>query len=144
MSNFSAENILPCIACCDKRIASVQDKLNSWKTYKIVLGLASDCFKEEESKYFDKIKNYENNIKLIQIEKLLYNSLANPNSKSELFKKILEKYDELMSISYDLSGNMVINGLHAEGDHLEYCSNSLSQREYIRKLCSYGERNFIV
>ena len=45
-----------------------------------------------------------------------------------------------MGVSYDLSGNMVITGLAPEGDYLEYCNQSLAQREYIRKLCLYGER----
>ena len=92
-----------------------------------------------ETKYQEKIQNYENNIKLVQTEKLIYNALLKRNNNA-LFPKLLAKYDELMGVSYDLSGNMVLTGLNAEGDHLEYCSQSLAQREYIRKLCLYGER----
>jgi hypothetical protein len=135
------------IASCDERIASIQDKLSAWKSYGDIMALAEGCYEEEEakdifrkSKYFDKINNYENNIKLIQTEKLLYNALANPKFQREIFPKLLAKYDELMGVSYDLSGNMVITGLHAEGDYLEYCSSSLAQREYIRQLCYYGEK----
>lgn len=137
MSIFKPETIAICLASCDERIASVQDKLDSWKVYGKVLGLAD---LDLETKYQDKIKNYQNNIQLIKTEKLIYNALANPKSARAIFPKLLAKYDELIGVSYDLSGNMVINGLNAEGDHLEYCNQSLAQREYIRKLCLYGER----
>ena len=137
MSVFTPETIAKCIASCDERISSVQDKLSSWRVYGKVLNLVD---LEMETKYEEKIQNYENNIKLIQTEKLLYNALANPKSQKAIFPKLLAKYDELMGVSFDLSGNMVITGLNAEGDHLEYCNQSLAQREYIKKLCYYGER----
>jgi hypothetical protein len=123
------------IASCDERIASVQDKLSSWRLYGKILDLVD---LEMESKYQEKIKNYENNIKLVQTEKLIYSALLKANNGA-LFPRLLAKYDELMGVSYDLSGNMVITGLNVEGDHLEYCNQSLAQREYIKKLCLYGE-----
>jgi hypothetical protein len=137
MSVFTPETISMCVASCDERITSIQDKLSSWRMYGNVLNLVD---LEMETKYQDKIQNYENNIKLVQTEKLLYNALANPKSQRAIFPKLLAKYDELMGVSYDLSGNMVITGLNVEGDHLEYCNQSLAQREYIRKLCLYGEK----
>lgn len=137
MSVFTAENTIAVIASCDERIASVQDKLSALKVYVKVLNLMD----LEMKKYQEKIQNYENNIKLIQTEKLIYKALINPNSARAIFPKLLAKYDELMGVSYDLSGNMVISGLSAEADHLEYCKSSLDQREYIRKLCLYGEKN---
>jgi hypothetical protein len=136
MSYFTPQTIAKCVASCDERIDSIKDKLSSWRVYGKVLNLVD---LDMETKYQDKIKNYENNIKLIQTEKLLYNALANPSSKSAIFPKLLTKYDELMGASYDLSGNMVITGVYPEGDYLEYCSQSLAQREYIRKLCYVGE-----
>ncbi len=120
-----------CFASCDERIASIQEKLDSWCVYGKELNLV-----DLETKY--QIQNYENNIKLVQVEKLLYNALAKDNRA--IFPRLLSKYDELMGVSYELSGNMVITGLNPEGDHLEYCNQSLAQREYIRKLCLYGER----
>ena len=129
-------NIAECLASCDTRIASVTDKLSAWKVYGNVLKLVD---LDMETKYQDNIKNYENNIKLIQTEKIIYNALLKKGNGA-LFPKLLAKYDDLMGISYDLSGNMVITGLNQEGDYLEYCSQSLAQREYIRKLCLYGER----
>jgi hypothetical protein len=133
---MNTEVIAKCIASCDERIASVQDKLSSWKVYGKVLNLVD---LEMETKYQEKIQNYENNIKLIQTEKIIYTALLKAGNNA-LFPKLLSKYDELMGVSYDLSGNMVLTGLNAEGDYLEYCNQSLAQREYIRKLCLYGER----
>lgn len=133
---MNIETIAECLASCDTRIASVTDKLSAWKVYGNVLKLVD---LDMETKYQDNIKNYENNIKLIQTEKIIYNALLKKGNGA-LFPKLLAKYDDLMGISYDLSGNMVITGLNQEGDHLEYCSQSLAQREYIRKLCLYGER----
>jgi hypothetical protein len=133
---FTTEMLSKCVTSCVERIASIQEKLDSWRVYGKVLNLVD---LELETKYQEKIQNYENNIKLIQIEKLLNNALAKDNRA--IFPRLLSKYDdELMGVSYDLSGNMVITGLTPEGDHLEYCNQSLAQREYIRKLCLYGER----
>ena len=123
------------IASCDERISSVQEKLDSWRMYGNVLNLVE---LDMETKYDEKMKSYENNIKLIQTEKMIYIALTK-NGNNALFPKLLSKYDELMGLSYDISGNMVITGLVEEGDYLEYCSASLAQREYIRKLCFYGE-----
>lgn len=128
-----------CIKSCDERISSIQEKLNEWIVYGKVLSIVSF---DLETKYQDKLKNYENNIKLIKTEKLIYNALMKSNN-SELFPKLLARYDELMGVSYDLSGNMVITGLVVEGDYLDYCKQSLDQREYIRTICSIGEHRNI-
>ena len=133
---MNTEVIAKCFASCDERIASVQDKLSSWRVYGKVLDLVD---LKMESKYQEKIKNYENNIKLIQTEKLIYSALLKANNGA-LFPRLTAKYDELLGVSYDLSGNMVLTGLNPEGDHLEYCNQTLAQREYIKKLCLYGER----
>ena len=91
----------------------------------MVMGQAEMHFDKEEDKnefknapHQDKIKNYENDIKLVKTEKLLYNALGNPNSKRNLFPILLAKYDELMGLSYEISGKMVLNGIVVEGDYL--------------------------
>lgn len=103
---FTTEILSKCVASCDERIASIQEKLDSWRVYGKVLNLVD---LEMEAKYQEKIQNYENNIKLVQVEKLLYNALAKDNRA--IFPRLLSKYDELMGVRYDLSGNMVITGL---------------------------------
>jgi hypothetical protein len=144
---FPIENLNECIASCDERIASVQSKLDNWKPYAGVMGLMAKLYdKDEDKKVFtespqlDNVKNYENTIKLIKVEKMMWNALKNKNSKKEIFKHILAKYDEVMNVSYDISGNMVMNGIAPEGEHLDYCKQSLEQREFIRKMCCVGYR----
>jgi hypothetical protein len=132
---FTPQQISMCIASCDERIASIQTKLNSWKVYGKVLGLVS--FKMED-KNAEKMKNYENNIQLIKVEKLIYQALTK-SGNGAIFPKLFQKYSDLMGISYDISGNMVrLDGVE-EQEYLEYCASSLKQRDYIKKVCFYGE-----
>ena len=148
MSVFPVDKVNQCIASCDERIASLQEKIDNWKGYKGVMGLMENLFSNEDDKNvfryapeMDNVRNDENSMKLVKTEKLIYTSLRNTNSKKEIFKILLAKYDELMGISYDISGNMVRNGIIVEGEHIDYCKSSLDQREYIRKICcvGYGE-----
>jgi len=143
---FTPQQISMCVASCDERIASIQTKLDSWKVYDRVLGLVSSCYdKEEEREVFkmedknaEKMKNYENNIQLIKVEKLIYQSLTK-SGNGAIFPKLFQKYSDLMGISYDISGNMVrLDGVE-EQEYLEYCASSLKQRDYIKKVCFYGE-----
>jgi len=117
---------------CDERIKSLKSKKNSWELYNIVLKIVN------LEKYQDKINCYENNIKLVQVEKLIYNALLKNTSKL-VFPLLLAKYDDLMTLSYDISGNLVSAGINLEGEHLEYCQQSLSQREFIKSICVFGE-----
>jgi hypothetical protein len=103
--------------------------------YGKVLGLVS--FKMED-KNAEKMKNYENNIQLIKVEKLIYQALTK-SGNGAIFPKLFQKYSDLMGISYDISGNMVrLDGVE-EQEYLEYCASSLKQRDYIKKVCFYGE-----
>tara|TARA_R110000868_G_scaffold37678_3_gene133044 strand:- start:5863 stop:6291 length:429 start_codon:yes stop_codon:yes gene_type:complete len=135
------------IASADERIAIIQGRLDKWKPYGSVMGLMAKMYDgEEDAKVFtdapqlDNIKNFENNIKLVKTEKLVYLAILARKPNKAIFPMLLAKYDDLMGLSYDISGNMVLNGISPEGDHLEYCKESLSQREYIRKMCEYGEK----
>jgi len=104
--------------------------------YGKVLGIVS---LEMEDKNAELMKNYENNIQLIKVERLIYQALAK-SGNGAIFPKLFQKYSDLMGISYDISGNMVrLDGVE-EQEYLEYCASSLKQREYIQKLCLYGER----
>lgn len=144
---FTTQQISNCIASCDERISSVQSKLDSWKLYGSILSLASGCYTKEEDKAVfnmedknaEKMKNYENNLQLIKVEKLVYQALGKEGNNA-IFPKLFQKYSDLMANSYDISGNMVrLEGME-EQEYLEYCASSLKQREYIQKLCLYGEK----
>jgi hypothetical protein len=143
---FTPQQISMCVVSCDERIASIQDKLSDWKVYSTVLGLATTLYEKEEDKAVfkmkdknaEKMRNYENNIQLIKVEKLVYQTLGK-GARGVVFSKLFQKYSDLMANSYDISGNMVRFDEMEEQEYLEYCASSLKQREYIQRLCLYGE-----
>lgn len=143
---LTPQDISMFIANCDERIASIQSKLDSWNVYGKILGIASTLYEKEEEKNIfkiedknaEKIKNYENNIQLVKVEKMIYQTLGK-GANGVIFQKLFQKYSDLMANSYDISGNMVLLGAEEEHAHLEYCTSSLKQREYIQKVCLYGE-----
>jgi hypothetical protein len=77
-------------------------------------------------------------ISVIKTEKLIYTSILNPNTKKEIFKLLLAKFDELVNNTYDISGDMVREGKEEEGVYIDYCKESLDYRKYIYKMCCYG------
>jgi len=127
---------------CDERINYLQEKINKWKPYRTVMGMMETLFEGEEGEtvfsdapQLDNIKNMENSILCLKTEKLIYIAHRANNPNKTIFPLLLAKYDDLMNVSYDISGNMVRNGLIPEVEYLNYCKESLEQREYIRKLC---------
>jgi hypothetical protein len=129
------------IASCDERITSFQEKIKLAKVnIRELLQLGSLLPNAILQPLLNIVENDENNIQLFKTEKLIYNSLLNPNTNKEIFKMLLAKYDELLSNSYDICGNMVREG-NPEGEYIDYCKRSLVQRKYIRKMCclGYGE-----
>jgi hypothetical protein len=142
---FPNEFLSEVIPHCDERIATAQSKLDSCN--KLLLFLAgiheqdedNTVFKMEANKVFHKIKQLKNNIQLVKVEKVIYQALGK-NNNGALFPKLLQKYSDLMADSYELSGNMVKLNAVEEQEHLVYCAKSLKQRDYIERLCLYGER----
>ena len=137
------------LANCDERIASLQNKIDDWSGYKAMMRLMESISNNEDKKVFaeaphlERVKNLENCVKLVKVEKLIVTALNNPNSKRDIFKAFLKKYDDLMCLSYDISSNLVDTGLILEGDHIDYCKSSLDQREFIRVMCSKGYRGYL-
>jgi hypothetical protein len=146
--NLTTEFMNKGLISCDQRINKMEkdkekvvcaEMISSFS--KIMIERLNDT-KEDiklENKYEGRVKYYENCIKLVQVEKLIYNALLKDNNNT-IFPRLLNKYDELLGLSYDMSGNMVLLGIYKEGDYLEYCKRSLEQREYINSICVYGER----
>ena len=134
---------------CDERIDSLQKKIDAWGGYKAMMGLMESISNNENKKVFaeaphlDEVKNLENNLQLVKVEKLIIKALSNTNSKRDIFKALLKKYDDLMCLSYDISGNLVETGLVLEGEYIDYCKSSLDQREFIRDMCSRGNRGYL-
>lgn len=114
---FDKDTINTVMTSCEERITSIQQQ-----------------FVKEP----DKHEHHTNNIKLVELEKVIYQSLTKQNNSS-LFPMLLRKYEELMEMSYQIAEDMVKNGVIKETSYLDYCKESLEQRDYIKKLCMYGE-----
>ena len=74
----------------------------------------------------------------IKTEKLIYTSILNPNTKKEIFKLLLAKFDEVMNNTYNIGEELVREGKWGEGVYIDYCKGSLDYRKYIYKMCCYG------
>ncbi len=123
---------------CDERIAKVQAKIDAWNPYFTMMNLLLPNESTEKHRgRQDKIKNYENNINLIKVEKLIYQTLIKPNN-NKLFPLLLQKYESYMTESYALGEEMVKVGEMEEGDYIKYSKESLDQHKYIKTLCSIG------
>jgi hypothetical protein len=133
------------VGSCDERIAKIQVRLDKWNLYSQALGIAKmACKNNEQREIFDlklpdkTIQDYDkNNVTLIKVERLIYTSFKN-NANRAIYPRLLAKYDELMGVSYDMSGNLVLMNVYKETDYLDFCRDSLKQREYIKKICDAG------
>jgi hypothetical protein len=149
LSVFPLGGVDKCIASCDEQIVAIQKKVHNMKPYIIGQMVMMKLYDWEEyvkvckeAPKLDKVRDYENDIKLIKVEKMMWNALKN-NRHRVIFKHILSKYDELMRQSYDINSNMVLNGIQAEGDYLDYCREKRDHRECMRKMCSAGFQGYL-
>jgi len=138
------EAILGCLEDCDKRIARLTDGLNHIERKEFIfLQMLRLAQSEEENKICDSLKNdpnlklnAENGLKLVRVEKMIYVALTKKGNNA-IFPILLVKYDDLMRESYQLGEDRVQEGLK-EDSYLNYCADSLGQRNYIKALCDYG------
>ena len=134
------------VGSCDERIAKIQARLDKWKVYNSVLEIAKMGYKTNEEKEVFDLKlpeqtrqdNEKNSIALIRVEKMIYTSLFNKSNKA-IYPRLLAKYDELMGVSYEMSGNLVLLNVKKETEYLDYCRDSLKQREFIKLICDEGD-----
>ena len=133
-----------CIAECDEHIAYIQIELDNMRPYIIGQMVMAKLYDKDftEAPKMIYVKDYENNIKLKKVEKMMLNAFKN-NRQRVIFKHILSKYDELMRQSFDINSNMVLNGIQAEGDYLDYCREKRDHRECMRKMCSAGFQGYL-
>lgn len=141
---FDMEAVMVCLENCDKRIAKAQSEILAWeKNENVLLRMEQFANTEHEFSICEKLRpelsikrNWENNLKLIRVEKLIYISLTQSGNNA-LFPRLLARYDELMRESYDLVSDRVQEGLQ-EDLYLKYCKLTLGQRDYIKAMCDYG------
>jgi len=84
------------------------------------------------------IRNCEVDYGLIELEMLIFKALSR-SGNNEVFPILLSKYDELLGVSIDISGNLVVQGTATEDERATFCDGVQAQREYIKMLCDYGK-----
>ena len=113
---------------CDQRIISLELNINKCHAADEILKV----------KYVLQVKFFKILINLVKTQKLVYETWIRHDSEPKvrpLFKVLLEKYNELVCETYELSREMVETGTKKESDHIEYCSSSLKQQQLIKTLC---------
>ena len=95
------------------------------------------CDKVINKKIECRILNIQNNIKLLKVEKFIYKAIIEKKS-SKYLEKLMEKYNELMGTSIEIGRDLVLYEVVVEGEYLDFCKNSLKQREYIKLVCDFG------
>ena len=134
---------------CDEGIASAKENLNEMITLrKEVIEIIETENREveripsRESRALDgadvSIKEFETNIKLLKIEKMIYNALKNTKSDRAIYKKLQDKYAEAMVDLIELSSQQVSLGLRGEGNYLDFCNKIKKDKNFIDIICQYG------
>ena len=128
MTKIQLSLIAQALVDCDNRIDHLSNSLNSLEVL---------CKLEHIMKNADgplnldeniNILNCKTKIKIIKIEKLIYQSEI---KSKEVFDKLLEKYDTLLNLSYQYSEDLVKNGYMNESEHIDYCKDSLIYRNAV-------------
>jgi hypothetical protein len=84
------------------------------------------------------IKMFENEMNLVKTNNLVYLALIADKPDKAIFPLLLAKYDDLLTEFYDILSDMVRKGSINESYYLDYCKDSLENRESIKKLCECG------
>jgi hypothetical protein len=133
--NWTFEQILK---DTDERIESAEIKIMGCRV-NIMKGMAHN---DEKTifRYRKTIQSYEISIKLMRVEKLLYQSLFITNNNSRLFPLLLSKYATLMTDALEIASELVNCDVYEMNQYMEVCEDSVKQHEYIKNLCGLGEK----
>jgi hypothetical protein len=87
-----------------------------------------------------RLDNCDLGIKLAKVEVLIISNIIEPTLSGCMFKKYLEKWEELMLMYMELGSDGVQAGCWEEGDYLEQCANAVSHRQKIIERCEIGKK----
>ena len=118
MTSLSSQDVIyinKCVDICDKRVSTITYKMGDMSEKDCKLGVGILAF--------------------VKVEKLIFTSLLNPNTKEEIFKLLLAKFDELICNSLEMMESLVRDDEMNEGEYLVNCKVWGKEREKIRKIC---------
>jgi hypothetical protein len=122
----------------DERIENAEIKIMGFRV-NIMMGMGQN----DEKKMFRNrllMKERENSIKLMRVEKLIYQSLFGNNNNSRLFPLLLSKYATLMTDDLEFASELVNCDFIDMSTYMAHCEDSVKQHEYIKNLCKLGEQ----
>ena len=121
---------------CDKRIKTIEEdiRFHECKCLLTRLGLppyhsSSDTHKTENEKSWNRLKNCENNLRLVKMEKMIYEAIE--QQRTATLPLLFKKYSESVNLSLTL-GRKVATGEEYE----QFCLGAKTQRDYIMTLCA--------
>ena len=148
---MSYDDVAVRIAHCDVKIQEIKSReeysFYNNGIYEVDIAITNTVMRDvgltraEEFKKIcqDEIVVLNTQIKLVQIEKQIYNALIKTTRNASLFPLFLSKVDELIANLYEIFEEFVRIGLREEVDYLALCKDSLKMRNYLKDLCWAGE-----
>lgn len=96
--------------------------------------MEADVAYHEHNKDYAPIKFTKTLIKIIKVERLIYLACE---KGGKILNMYCDKYQELLSESYEESANLVKGGELPETAHLDWCADSLKRQQYIKRVCDH-------
>jgi len=122
---------------CDERIASLKKKMDAYEAKaslsKMLGALLAPKLGEHSAGWAKKVENLKVGVKMVQIEKMIYK--AHEQQRKATLPLLFEKYDAQLAQHLEFSQEEVNLEMMEQGSYLEMCRHSLTQRDYIKKMC---------
>ena len=121
---------------CDKRIKRIEEdiRFHECKCLLTRLGLppfqasTEEHKKTQNEKSWNRLKNCENNLRLVKMEKMIYE--AHEQQRTATLPLLFKKYSDSVDLSLTL-GKKVATG----EEYQQFCSGAKTQRDVIKKMC---------
>jgi len=122
---------------CDERITTLKKKMDAYEakaSLSKLFGVILDPkLGEHSAGWAKKVENLKVGVKMVQIEKMVYK--AHEQQRKATLPLLFEKYDAQLAQYLEFSQEEVNLEMMEQGSYLEMCRNSLTQRDYIKKMC---------
>jgi hypothetical protein len=117
----------PVYADCDKRIKTIKEDI-SFHECKCLLTRLAGNQRAENEKSWNRLKNCENNLRLVKMEKMIYE--AHEQQRTATLPLLFKKYSESVDLSLTLARKVA-----TEEEYQQFCSGAKTQRDYIKIMC---------
>ena len=112
---------------CDERIKTIQEDIK-FHECKCLLTRLMGNQRAENEKSWNRLKNCENNLRLVKMEKMIYE--AHEQQRTATLPLLFKKYSESVDMSLTLGKKVA-----TEEEYQQLCSGAETQRDYIKIMC---------